>query len=97
MKTIYKYQIEITDLQTLHLPVDSEILSVKEQDGVLCVWALHRKQDHSPNGSVTFRPISIRIVGTGHDIDFTISLHHFNFIETVMMRNGLVFHVFAND
>ena len=37
---IFKYPLEITDKQALYLPPSSTLLSAREQNGNLCVWAL---------------------------------------------------------
>lgn len=39
MKRIFKYQLEITDRQTILLPHDAEILSVQVQNQKPCLWA----------------------------------------------------------
>ena len=39
MKTvIWKYQLKITGQQTIEMPYEHNILSVAEQNGVLCMW-----------------------------------------------------------
>lgn len=40
MKTIYKYAIPITDTQTIDLPRKARILSVANQRGLLCLYAI---------------------------------------------------------
>lgn len=39
-KTIYKYPLDVTDVQEIKLPVGAEILTVQAQNGTLCLWAL---------------------------------------------------------
>ena len=38
MKKIYKYELEITEIQTVEMPVGAEILCVQFQDEALCLW-----------------------------------------------------------
>lgn len=40
MKTIWKFPLVIDAVQTIEMPAGAEILSVLEQDGRICVWAL---------------------------------------------------------
>lgn len=39
-KTIWKYPLEITDLQHIVMPKDAVVLSAGVQDGTICVWAM---------------------------------------------------------
>lgn len=85
---IFKYQLEIIGSQKIDMPIGSQILSAKEQGGQLCVWALVDFRN-------TNKPKEIMIVGTGNEIDFAIGYYGMNFVDTVVMSNGLVWHVFA--
>lgn len=85
MKTIYKYSLELTDAQIVNLPEDAEVLSVREQNHVLCLWALVDTKAKSV-------PTKIRIFGTGHPFD--LDEYKCVFIDTVLASNGLVWHVF---
>jgi hypothetical protein len=38
--TIWKFELEVTDLQEVVMPSGAEILSVGNQDGKLCLWAM---------------------------------------------------------
>ena len=40
MKKIYKYAIEITDDRDIVMPVGAKILTVQNQNGVPCIWAM---------------------------------------------------------
>lgn len=88
MKKVYKYPIDITDLQSIKMPKDSEILSAQVQgksEG-LCIWALV-----DPNPEIKIEQRIIKIAGTGHDIRET----DLKFIDTFQIFNGKgVFHVF---
>lgn len=84
MKTIYKYPLQITDEQTVTGKIDY-MLTVKEQNGGLCLWAV-------VDDTLTERSISIRIVGTGHPFPDSNDCIH---IETVVMPYGaFVWHIF---
>ena len=60
--TIWKYALEIKDTQTIHMPAGSRILSVQEQDRVVCLWALV-----DPDAAEVRRIVQFR--GTGHSCD----------------------------
>jgi len=90
MKTIYKYNLEITDRQSLELPKNADILSVKNQDNKLCLWAyvdteIEEKTIHE-----------IEVFGTGNPI-FENSKTVREFLGTCVMPNGLVWHVFKRN
>lgn len=84
MKTVYKYQLMIQDETCIHMPVGAEILTVAEQFGVLCLWALVE-----PWGMPMER--HLRIVGTGQEVNGIERAKH---IGTVSMSDGFVWHVF---
>lgn len=84
-ETIYKYELEIIDKQTLQLPDNSTILSIGNQQGTLCLWALV-----NPQSPLVRR--HIRIVGTGHPLS-TLNL---TYLGTVVM-NLFVGHVFEDE
>lgn len=87
MKSIYKYTLLTTDETILDLPLNSEILSVKEQLGDICIWV---KVDL---GESTLESRKFVIYGTGHKID----KDNLKFIDTVLLFNsGLVLHVFEH-
>lgn len=85
MKTIWKYKLEGTDIQTIEIPQNAQILTVQEQKGEICMWCLV----NTYNGMISK---TIRIIGTGHEIE-----ENFKgvYIDTFQLANGsLVFHVF---
>ena len=88
MKSIYKYTLLITKDETvLDLPLNSEILSVKEQFGDICILV---KVDL---GESTLESRKFVIYGTGHKID----KDNLKFIDTVVLFNGsFVLHVFEH-
>lgn len=87
MQTIYKYPLEVADQQTISLPKKSKILTVQNQKGIPCLWALV-----DPN-ELEFEERIILTYGTGHKIEF--SEDDISYIETYQLAGGdLVFHVF---
>jgi hypothetical protein len=42
MKTIYKYEVQISEHFVIEMPIDSKLLSVQvdEKTGKPCIWAL---------------------------------------------------------
>lgn len=90
MNTIYKYNLEITDRQYIHMPDKYKILSVQEQNGLLTMWAI--VDTNQPTSGA-----QIHIIGTGNPIDEPDKLfEYWEFIDTVQSNNGLVWHVFDN-
>lgn len=89
MLTIYKYPLQIADVQTVMVPEDAEPLSVQLQGDVLCLWMLV-----DPEAAALPRTIHIR--GTGHPIE-GVGEHGLigDYVGTVQMAGGLlVWHVF---
>jgi len=86
-KNIYKYTLEVTDKQRIELYRQSEILSIQEQNGVLCMWVLCDVE--FVKDVRTFE-----IFGTGHNIDYDMGVDR-KFISTFQMQGGaFVGHVF---
>ena len=86
-KTIWKYELEITDNQNILMPIGAEILTVQMQDGTPCLWALL-----NPEADIEKR--YIEIFGTGHPVSCDLGSAR-KYISTFQMSNGeLVFHVF---
>lgn len=87
MRTIYKYKLAVVDEQEIQIPDFAEILSVQNQNGELCLWALVNS-DNKPE------PWTIQIVGTGNPAS---GINAEDFIGTVQQHDGgLVWHVFAH-
>lgn len=81
---VYKYQLQDTLQQTVNLSVGAKILSVHEQYGSLCLWAL-------VDADLPTSPRVIEIYGTGH----VVPAGKREFIGTVVTMGGrLVWHVF---
>ena len=83
MKTIYKYELPLTDTPVIQMPNGAKVLSAGEQMGKLFVWA-------HVNPDVDLVPHQFRVAGTGHRMEQLLE----GFIGTVLMVNGLVWHVF---
>ena len=82
---IWKYQLEVVPQQTLEMPFSSKILTVQVQQEIPCIWAL-------VNPGLYLVEREIRIVGTGHELDFTALA---KYLGTFQELNGsLVWHVF---
>lgn len=94
MHTIYKYPIEVTDVQYIEMPEGAKILTVQVQPDVgPCLWA----EVESTNKLAKRRII---VYGTGNpflpDRDGTAVVRHY--IGTFMMRQGrLVWHVYEES
>lgn len=87
---IFKYKLELVDeqwLQTKHRVV--KVLSVAEQDGELCLWAVMDSSETHDR-----RQRRIFIVGTGNPFPV---IGTGSFIGTVLMSDGLVWHVFEEQ
>lgn len=85
MKRIYKYQLKVTDVNTVEMPHGAEILCVQVQGKIPCIWAL--VEDSETN----FEKRTILTYGTGHSTLNTLM----HYIGTYQIENGaLVFHVF---
>lgn len=87
MKKIYKYILAATDVQTISLPENAEILTVQTQNETPCIWV---ELDPELPSTVTRE---FRIFSTGHPmIDY-----NGKYIGTFQLRGGsLVFHLYEN-
>ena len=88
MNLIYKQELEITDEQVLVLPFNSKILKAAEQNGKLCIWYIFDEY----NTEIT-EIYKFFIYGTGNNID-TYDVRTRAHIDSVLMNNGFVWHVF---
>jgi hypothetical protein len=84
MKTIWKYPLMVTDFQAVRMPQGAEILSVADQRGELCVWALV-----DPDAGLEDR--MFYIFGTGNPVNEVIPM---NFLGSVQ-QSVFVWHVFV--
>ena len=87
MNTIWKFELEDTDEQTIEAPDNSKVLTVQVQHGITCLWMLV-----DPNTPV--RKYGVRIFGTGHPVN--ISGDDWVYAGTYQLHNGLfIGHVFV--
>ncbi len=86
MKKIFKYPLQIRNSQTILMPYGAEILSLKIQNGIPCIWALVDEKSQ-----LTER--RFETYGTGHKIRHEIGVGGM-FIDTYYHENGEVYHVF---
>jgi hypothetical protein len=86
MNTIYKYPIEITDKQTVSMPIGAQVLSAQMQGTQLCIWALVEVGNINCDRRV-------RVFGTGN----TVKLDgNWKFVDSVQERI-FVWHVFVES
>jgi len=84
-KTIWKYELELTDKQFINIQKEAELLSVQTQNGKPCLWAMVKTDNRTEQRC-------FEIFGTGHSIPLGIERE---FIGTFQMSDGaLVFHLF---
>lgn len=87
MKTIWKQQLQAIDVQTVDMPVGSQILCVQAQREQPCIWFINPDSVSADTEQRTFR-----IIGTGHKFDIEPKDLY---IGTFQLHGGdLVFHVF---
>lgn len=83
-KSIWKFQLHTTGVQTVEMPEDAEILCIQTQNEEPCIWALVQPQN--PRVKRSFA-----IFGTGHPIPTATG----RYIGTYQLRAGsFVFHCF---
>jgi hypothetical protein len=82
---IWKWTLEVTDLQTILMPEGAHVLSVQTQDDVPQLWAL--VDETMPTEPHTFATYS-----TGHRLPYRTD--YGRFIGTYQIKGMLVFHVF---
>jgi hypothetical protein len=102
MRTIYRYQLEITDEQELELPSAHTILSVAPGRQLPTDFGIIRPlggpfDDHIDLWAITNDSHhsvkrKVYIVGTGHPMPAVTLM---DFTGTCVMPNGLVWHVFV--
>lgn len=84
METIWKFELETEDEQTLSVPFDAKTLDVQVQKGKPCLWA--RVRSDLPK-----RDVTILTRGTGHPMTGDEG----DYLGTYQLDDrALVFHVF---
>ena len=76
MKSIWKFPVEVTDEQSVKMPVGAQALSVQVQGGQVCLWALVDTEAETEERLV-------QIFGTGHPF-----ANEGTFVETFQMQGG---------
>lgn len=84
MKKIFKYELKIKDSQIVKIPDEAKILSVKNQNNKLVVWA-----EVSDNQMIN--DVEFLVIGTGNPIDK--KLYNYKFIDSVIMGQ-FVWHIY---
>lgn len=88
--TIWKFPLQVTDVQDVMIPWCDRFLSVQEQNGQLVLWAM-------VNPTFSVLSTRVRIVGTGHDASDVIT-SGLTYVGTVQMKDdALVWHVFIDS
>lgn len=86
-KTIWKFELDITDSQHVQMPKGAEVLAVQVQRDRPCIWAMV-----DPAAATEIR--HFETFGTGHDIFCDMGIER-NYVGTYQVQGGsLVFHVF---
>lgn len=89
MKKIYKYPLEVTDVQDIEMPKGSAFLCVQAQKETPCLWVA---VDASESSKIKRR---FRTYGTGQSM--VDAENFFRYVGTYQLGNGgLVFHVFTD-
>ena len=89
MKAIWKYELTVEGLQNIKMPVNAQILSVQEQYGKPCLWALV-----SSEGTEATEERTIETFGTGHYVPVDMGVER-KFIGTFQLDDGaFIGHVF---
>ncbi len=87
MKTIWKFELDTADYQTLSIPLPAKILSVSNQGNQIVLYA------EVDTESTMLRDVAVWIHGTGHEKK---ALTTAKFIGTVKLMDGiLMFHVYV--
>ncbi len=85
MARIYKYGLEAKLLQTVELPIGSQILSIQMQFGRPTIWAMHEQNENKAT-------VEVRLVATGEEFD----IENWRYIETVQ-DGEFVWHIFMRE
>ncbi len=85
---IWKFTLSVTDTQAVRMPLGARVLTVQDQAGRPCIWALV-DEGAAPTA------YHFRVYGTGHAVDFSDGCT--NHVGTIQQRGGgLVWHVFTD-
>lgn len=85
-QTIWKYQVN-PKITKFNMPKGAEILTVQNQNGIPCIWALVNPENEEEERY-------FEVFGTGHDVPVDIGIER-KYINTFQLEGGsLVFHLF---
>jgi hypothetical protein len=85
-KQIWKYELQIKNLQEIEMPIGAEILTVQVQDNLPVLWALVDVQAEKERRV-------IEVLGTGNNIHYGMGASR-KYISTFQTIGGFVGHVF---
>lgn len=88
MKTVYKYQLQMSDVTTMDIPATGEVLSVQVQNDQFVVYILVNTNE------IETRKVAFRVAGTGRPIS---DVYCETFIGTVKLAENLMFHIFYRE
>lgn len=86
MLTIYKYKLEVADLQEVYMPQGAGVLDVQNQNGEICLWA--EVDTEAVEVKHTFA-----VFGTGQELTKPYENCQAMYCGTVQVRS-LVWHVY---
>lgn len=87
MRTICKYNINITNSQTISLPSGSKLLDIQVLGSCVCLWAEIETESENPSQQVT-----IECFGTGHTMSEDMGIDR-TYIATIQ-KDNLVWHFY---
>ncbi|MRM83380.1 hypothetical protein [Riemerella anatipestifer] len=86
-KVIFKYSLQVEDEQIISMQKGAEILTVQEQHGKPCLWAL-------ANPEAEKEEVKLVMVGTGH----IFNTKNLKYIGTCQLINRLFpVHIFVEE
>lgn len=90
---IFKYPLQVTDVQYVSLPLHAKLLTVQVQNGIPCLWALvdskHKLKVNRPVFTIGTGNPAGHVFETGKTDEWP------KYLSTYQLANGaLVFHVF---
>ena len=86
-KTIWKFPLKLTDGQNISFPIGAKFLSIQDQNGIPCLWAL---VDPDADTEIRF----IEIFGTGSPVGYDMGVRR-KYISTFQMQGRtFVYHAF---
>lgn len=87
MKTIWKFELRSTDIQTLKVPKGYKVLTLQLQRGIPYIWI-----ECDPNNDSTY--LKLRTYGTGHEITNEES-ERLSYVGTYLIhQDSIVLHVY---